>query len=279
VSSALGEFLRSRRARVTPETAGIPSFGARRVPGLRREELASLAGVSATYYTRLEQGHAHNASASVIEALARALGLDDDEREHLHVLAGASSAPVRRRPARPQRAHPRTKQLLAAIPGVPAVVMGPRTEVLAWNALGHALLAGHVAFDAPDHLALRPNLTRMLFRDAHTRELYRDWSTEARRAVASLRFIAAEFGDDRELAELIGELSLHSTEFAALWTRQTVERCTSGTKAFQHPVVGALELDFYVLHVPDSSGQRLLTHTAVPGSASAAALALLAFNG
>jgi transcriptional regulator with XRE-family HTH domain len=272
-TGSLGEFLRTRRALVQPEDVGISSFGARRVPGLRREELAQLAGVSLTYYTRLEQGQAENASASVIDALARALGLDDDERQHLHALA--SSAPARSRPARPLHADAHTCRLLEAMADVPALVMGPRTEVLAWNALGHALLAGHVAFETPRRPQQRPNLTRMLFLDPHTRELHRDWAVEAKRSVASLRFIAASFQDDRDLAELIGELTLKSPEFASLWAKHPVQRCTSGVKHLHHPLVGELELDFQVLHLPDTSGQRLLTHTAAPGSAAAAGLALL----
>jgi transcriptional regulator with XRE-family HTH domain len=273
-TGGLGEFLRSRRAALTPEEVGIPSFGARRVPGLRREEIAQLAGVSPTYYTRLEQGHASNASASVVDALARALQLDDDERTHLHALAGAAS-PARARAARPQQAHPRTRQLLDAMPDIPVVVMGPRTEVLAWNPLGHALLAGHAAFDAPHDAQRRPNLTRMLFLDPHMRELHRDWAAEAKLAVSSLRFIAAELRDDRELAELIGELTLNSPEFASLWSKHPVQRCTTGVKRFHHPAVGDLDLDYHVLHLPDTSGQRLLTHAATAGSSSAAGLTLL----
>src|SRR5262249_7180583 len=153
-------------------------------------------------------------------ALARALNLDEDEREHLHALAAAP--PSRPRASRPQSARPGLVALLQAMPDVPAVVMDPRTDVLAWNALGHRPLAGRVRG--------RPNLTRMLFLDPHTRELYRDWERESARAVASLRFIAANFRDDRRLAELIGELTLKSPEFAALWRRHPVARCTSGTK-------------------------------------------------
>lgn len=273
-TGGLGEFLHSRRAALTPEEAGIPSYGVRRVPGLRREELAQLAGVSLTYYTRLEQGQASNASASVVDALARALQLDDDERAHLHALAGAAT-PVRARAARPQQAHAPTRQLIDAMPDIAAVVMGPRTEVLAWNQLGHALLAGHASFDAPQDVRRRPNLTRMLFLDPHMRELHRDWAAEAKLAVSSLRFIAAELRDDRELAELIGELTLNSPEFASLWAKHPVQRCTTGVKRLHHPAVGDLDLDYHVLHLPDTSGQRLLTHTAATGSPAAAALTLL----
>jgi len=205
----LGEFLRTRRAGLTPEHVGITSYGARRVPGLRREELAQLAGVSATYYTRLEQGQSTNASEAVIEAIARALSLDDDERAHLHELGRPMRAP-RRRPARTDHARPGTVRLLGAMADVPAVVLGRRNEVLAWNSLGHLLLAGHLAADAPTRPTDRPNLTRMLFLDPHTRDLHRNWPAEAALAVASMRFVAAQFRGDRELAELIGELTLNS---------------------------------------------------------------------
>jgi transcriptional regulator with XRE-family HTH domain len=245
------------------------------VPGLRREELAQLAGVSPTYYTRLEQGQSANASESVIEALARALQLTEDERSHLHVLARTRRS--RRRPAaKPDHARAGTRLLLASMDDVPAVVMGRRNEVLTWNRLGHALLAGHVDIEAPDRPLERPNLTRMLFLDAHTRELYRNWRQEADLAVASLRFIAAQFADDRDLAELIGELTMKSPEFSGLWAARRVRRCASGVKEFHHPEVGDLDLAFEVLHLPDDTGQRLMTHAAEPGSASEAALTLLA---
>lgn len=270
----LGAFLRSRRARLTPEAAGIVSYGTRRVPGLRREELAQLAGVSPTYYTRLEQGQSANASESVIEALARALRLDDDERAHLHDLARPAPARPRRRP-RPDTARPSTVRLVRAMADVPAVVMGRRTEILAWNALGHRLLAGHCDVDAPERPADRPNLTRMLFLDPHTRDLYPRWREEAVRAVATLRLIAGRFPDDRELAELIGELSVKSPEFAAIWSRHPVRNCVSGTKQLRHPEVGELQLEFAVLQLPDDAGHRMLTFTAMPGSPSEAALRLL----
>jgi len=274
-AGALGEFLRSRRARLTPEDAGIRSYGARRVPGLRREELAQLAGVSATYYTRLEQGQSGNASEAVIDAIARALNLEEDERTHLHDLA----RPVRtkrRRPARPDAARAGTVRLINAMAEVPAVVMGRRSEILAWNRLGHALLAGHHDFDAPSRPLERPNLTRMLFLDAHTRELYTRWDEEAARAVASLRLIAGRYRDDRELAELVGELTLKSDDFASLWAGHPVHNCLSGVKQFHHPEVGDLELGFEVLHLPDDAGHRILTYTSIPGSPSDAALRLLA---
>jgi transcriptional regulator with XRE-family HTH domain len=270
----LGEFLRARRAELTPQGAGITSYGARRVPGLRREELAHLAGVSATYYTRLEQGQSTNASDAVIDSIARALDLNDDERAHLHDLARPVRA-RRRRPGRPDHARPGIILLLNAMDDIPSVAIGKRNEVLAWNRLGHLLLAGHLDFDAPQRPADRPNLTRMLFLDPHTRELHRNWRDEASLAVASMRFVAAQFKDDRDLAELIGELTLHSKQFASLWAKHPVQRCMTGIKQFRHPVVGDFDLGFEVLHLPDANGQRLITHTAEPDSPAEAALALL----
>jgi transcriptional regulator with XRE-family HTH domain len=277
-AGTLGDFLKSRRARLSPDAVGIASFGARRVPGLRREELAQLAGVSTTYYTRLEQGHSVNASASVIEALARALRLSDDERAHLDDLARPASG-ARPARARPDAAPPSTVRLIDAIVDVPAVALGRRTEVLAWNRLAHRLLAGHYAADSVERPSDRPNLTRLLFLDPHTRELYVDWPREAARAVASLRLVAGRHPDDRALEELVGELSVKSLEFARLWAKRPVENCVSGTKRFRHPEVGELELEFQALALPDDSGQRILTYTAAPGSAAASALGLLALHG
>lgn len=274
-AGGLSEFLRGRRARLSPEDAGIVSYGARRVPGLRREELAQLAGISATYYTRLEQGQSTNASEAVIDAIARALCLDDDERTHLHDLA----KPVRnkrRRPARPDAARPSTVRLIDAMADVPAVIMGRRTEVLAWNRLGHALLAGHYDFTAPGRPADRPNLTRMLFLDPHTHELYACWNEEAARAVASLRLVAGRNREDGALAGLVGELTLKSEAFAALWSRHPVHNCLSGRKRFRHPEVGDFELEFELLHLPDDTGHRILTYTAIPGTPSELTLRLLA---
>ena len=165
--------------------------------------------------------------------------------------------------------------LLASMPSVPALLLGRRNDVLAWNPLGHALVAGHLAFTDPDDPATRPNQMRLLFLDRHTRELHRDWADEAASAVASLRYVAGQYPDDRALAELVGELSMNSREFARLWAKHDVRLCSSGTKRLHHPQVGDLDLHYEVLHLPDSNGQRLLTHTAAVGSAAADALALL----
>lgn len=273
-NTPLGEFLRSRRSRIKPEDVGVVSYGRRRVPGLRREELAQLAGVSATYYTRLEQGQSNRASESVIESLARALNLTDDERAHLHNLA--RPAPEHQaRPTRPAMAAKGVKALLAAVGDVPALVIGVRHEILAWNRLGHLLLAGHLEFTAPERPSDRPNLTRMLFLDPHHRDLYARWEQEARCSVAALRLVAGAHKEDRELADLIGELCVKSPEFGTWWSKHPVANHVSGTKRFHHPEVGEVELRFETLLVPDGSGQRVLMYHAEPGSPSEVAMRLL----
>ncbi|MBB5116865.1 XRE family transcriptional regulator [Streptomyces eurocidicus] len=271
----LGDFLRTRRARLQPEDVGLVAYGkSRRVPGLRREELAQLAGVSVAYYTRLEQGQSGNASDGVLDALARALRLTPDEHAHLRNLARPGRA-GRRPAARPQSAGAGVRQLVAAM-GTPALVLDLRYDVLAWNPLGHALLAGHADADAPGRPEERPNTQRMLFLDDHARELYPRWEEEAGRAVSSLRLAAGAHPEDRRLAELIGELSMRSEEFAALWARHPVRACTSGTKVFHHPLVGTMALEFEMMRLPDTGGQGLLAFSAEPGSPSEAALRLLA---
>ncbi|WP_101897521.1 helix-turn-helix transcriptional regulator [Embleya scabrispora] len=270
--TTLGEFLRTRRGRLSPEDLGIASYGARRVPGLRREELARLAGVSVTYYTRLEQGQSHQASESVIEALARALELSDDERGYLHNLA------------RPRRAHPRTaapatarhgtRQLIGSL-NVPAVVVGMRTEVLAWNPLGHRLLAGHLDPDAPDRSDRRPNLTRMLFLDPHHRDLYPRWENSTSCAVASLRLAVGRHREDIELAALVGDLAMKSEEFATLWAAHPVAEHASGPRHLRHPEVGELTVELETLVLADEPDHRLLVYSAADESPSQAALQLL----
>ena len=259
---------------MTPEKAGIVSYGRRRVPGLRREELALLAGVSVTYYTRLEQGQSINASKSVIDALARALSLSEDEHAHLLDLARPVVAKPRRT-GRPDQARAGTKILIDAMSTVPAVVLGRATEVLAWNRLGHALIAGHFDLLAPEKPRTRPNLTRMLFLDSHTRDLYANWHEEASRAVASLRLVAGRYSDDRSLTDLIGELSIASDDFARLWAKHPVHNCTSGTKRLNHPEIGTLDVGFEVLHLPDAPGHRIMTYTAAEGTTAHHALTLL----
>lgn len=274
--SELGEFLRVRRASLQPEDVGLRNYGVRRVPGLRREELAMLAGVSNTYYTRLEQGLSTNASEGVIDAIARALNLNTDERRHLFNLARPVAKSKRRAVSRPDRARSGTVRLIDSMGTTPAVVLGRRSEVLAWNSLGHKLVAGHLAFDTPHDPAERPNLTKLLFLDEHTRALYLNWPEEAARAVSSLRLLAGAAPNDQELTALVGELTLKSPEFAKLWAKHPVQNCMSGMKMMHHPEVGTLELNFEVLAQPDESGHRILMYTADAGSPAAAGLRLLA---
>ncbi|GAA4199051.1 helix-turn-helix transcriptional regulator [Actinocatenispora rupis] len=269
----MGEFLRSRRARLQPADLGLPAYGERRrVPGLRREELAQLAGVSAGYYTRLEQGQSANASDAVLDAVARVLRLDADERTHLYALARPAPAP--RHPARPEHLRPGVRTMIDSFGDVPALVMGRFLDVLGWNRAAHALLAGHLDADAPYRPEGRPNVARLLFLDPHTRELYGDWDRKARSTVADLRLIAGRNPDDTALTALIGDLIVHSPEFTTLWAAHGVGDCGTGTHTYRHPVVGSLTLATELLALPDD-GQRVAVFTAEPGSASAAALTLL----
>lgn len=274
--SELGEFLKSRRAALRPEEVGItPHPTRRRVSGLRREELAMLANVSITHYTRLEQGRATSVSDGLLKAIARTLRLTEDETAHLTDLARPAVASSRVAEARVAQASASARQLLAAMTEVPALVLDRRNDVLAWNRLGHALLAGHLAPESPDTPADRPNMTRMLFLDEEYRRLYVDWPEQARLAVASLRLVAGRHRDDRSLAELVGRLAMNSDEFADLWAQHPVRTCTSGVKQFRHPLVGTMELSFENLVIPGAAGQHLIAYTAEPGSPSEAALRLL----
>lgn len=273
----MGDFLRKRRAALSPADVGLMDYGTRRVPGLRREEVAMLAGMSVTYYARLEQGQHVNASAAVINSLAKALALSEVERKHLSDLSGIKRRTPKSSRNRPDQARPGTKRLVDSMETVPAVVLGKRTEVLAWNQAGHRLVAFHLEFEAPETPSRRPNMTRMLFLDDATRSLYPHWRSEAGRAVASLRLLSGRFADDTELAALVGELTLKSPEFASMWAEHPVENCMSGHKTLNHPQLGSLELGFEVLAMPDDSGHRILTYTPEPGSeAAAAAFARLA---
>ncbi|MFE3196123.1 helix-turn-helix transcriptional regulator [Nocardia sp. NPDC059240] len=270
----LGEFLRARRARLRPEDVGLPEFpGRRRVTGLRREELAQLAGVSVSYYTRLEQGQAGNASAAILDALAGALRLDEHEREHLRHLATR-----RPRTGLPpsERMHPLTRDLLRAFDTAPAMVLGRRTDVLAWNGLGHALLAGHIDPTAPDRPADRPNHARMLFLDTHTRDLYADWPRKARAVVGNLRLVAGRYPDDSLLAALIGELSMKSPEFVKMWSDHRVTPCEADSYELRHPLVGPLTVTQQILIPARSPEQSIVVVTTPPGSSASDSLALLA---
>lgn len=269
----LAQFLRSRRAAAdTALLPGVVGAGPRRVPGLRREELAEAAGVSLTYYTRLEQGLATNPSTQVLDALARALALDEVERAHLQRLASATDA----RPRRGRTAlRPQFVTLMDAMSDVPAVVLSPLQDIIAWNRLGHALLAPHLDPAAP-YGGEPPNKVAMMFTDAQSRSMHREWEAEATLAVASLRYVSAAYVAEDDLARLVGNLSVASDDFAQLWAAQPVALCTHGVKRYHHPAVGRLDLHFQILHLPEDDGHRLLLHHAEPGSNDEAALHLLA---
>lgn len=268
---SLGVYLKSRRDRVTPAEIGLRTYGtSRRVPGLRREELAQLAGVSAGYYTRLEQGLAETASRQVLDALARALRLDDVETGHLHNLARQTALPKLSDPG-PEDPHPRVLALLENLgEAVPALVFGRRGDVLAWNHAGHTLMAEHLDFDAPKDPERRPSLPRMFFLDPLTRDLHRNRAELAPIHVAYLRLTAGRYPTDARLAGLIGELSMRSDEFATLWATGDVADCTVGAMHLRHPTVGAVSVDYQVWLQPDSPDHRLEIYTPKdPGSADA----------
>lgn len=262
---------------LTPAAAGLPDYGGRRrVAGLRREEVAQLAGVSVAYYIRLEQGTSLNASPQVLDALARALGLDEAERRHLHSLSGDGRQRSRRHRVQAERVTPAMRQLMDAFSDVPAMLLGRRSDVLAWNRTGHALFAGHLDPVSPDRPARRPNTARLVFLDAHTRELYgADWPRKARDVVGKLRMAVGEYSDDPQLASLIGELTMLSPEFATLWAEHPVRAWDLAEYTMRHPSVGTMDVLLHSLPVPRATGVRLVVVTAAPGSASQAALQLL----
>ncbi|MET9512044.1 helix-turn-helix transcriptional regulator [Streptomyces flavidovirens] len=271
-SSEIREFLRTRRARITPEQAGLaPHGGPRRVPGLRREEVAQLAGVSVDYYIRLERGRTQGVSETVLEAVARALQLDDAERAHLFDLTQPTTAQTRRkRPLAPQRVHPVLYRTLDSL-SVPAVVQGRRTDVLAANRLAYALYTDFEARPRRER-----NFARFVFLDEAARTLYADWDQVAGDCLAALRLYAGRHPDDPQLTELIGELSLHSDTFRRLWADHDVRAHASGVKRLHHPLVGDLTLDYVVLAVEGDPDQSLVIYTPEPASPSAEALSILA---
>ncbi|WP_330458836.1 helix-turn-helix transcriptional regulator [Streptomyces sp. NBC_00820] len=276
--SELSDFLRSRRAALNPEDIGLPQLAQRRrVPGLRREEVALAAGLSVTHYTRLEQGRTHQVSDSVLTAIARTLRLTPDEHTHLMDLARPEAPGPRRTPApRTHHADQGIRQLIDTFTETPALVLDRRNDILAWNAMGHLLLAMHLDIDAPSEPHTRPNLTRMLFLDERNRDLYPHWDDEAQLAVASLRLVAGRHPHDKQLAELVGDLIMNSDDFAGRWARHPVRTCVAGIKEIHHPLVGEMELSFQSLLVPGPSEQRLITYSARPGTTSEAGLRLLA---
>ncbi|WP_436533280.1 helix-turn-helix domain-containing protein [Actinoplanes sp. HUAS TT8] len=271
----LGEFLRTRRSQVRPEDVGLAEYGdRRRVSGLRREELALLAGVSASYYARLEQGYSLNASPEVLDAIARALRLNDAERRHLHDLAAGTRARPAVRRAAPERMTGELEQLVEAMGEAPVVVLGRHSDVLAWNRTGHALFAGHLDRAAPDQVRHRPNMARLVFLDAHTRELYADWPAKARAVVGTLRVAAGRYPDDVALSGLVGELTVRSAEFTDMWAAHRVKAGGDATYEMRHPLVGAMTVTQQALLT--EQGHTVVIATTAPGSPSRAAMALLA---
>ena len=271
-SSELSQFLTSRRAKVTPEQAGLPTYGQRRVPGLRREEVASLAGVSVEYYKRLERGNATGASDIVLESLADALRLDDAERSHLFDLARAASPIAPRQRSRPvqQRVRPAVQQILDSIIA-PATVSNMRCDYLAANQLGRALYAP--LFESREQ---PPNSARFTFLDPAAQEFFLDWEKAAKDLVRALRSMAGRNPYDRGLTDLVGELSTRSEPFRTWWAAHNVRYHQTGTKRLHHPVVGDLELSYEVMELTADTGLRLAVFTAEPGSRSEDTLNLLA---
>jgi transcriptional regulator with XRE-family HTH domain len=266
----IAEFLTSRRAKITPEQVGLPTYGARRVKGLRREEVASLAGVSVEYYRRLERGNVSGVSDGVLEALARALQLDDAERAHLHDLARAVN-PVspKRRHSTQQRLRPVVQQIVDAMT-TPAIVRNSRVDYLSANALGRALYAP--VFESREQPA---NSARFTFLDPAAQDFYADWDRTAKDLVAHLRSEAGRNPYDRDLSNLIGELSTRSPEFGTWWAAHNVRYHQTGTKRLHHPIVGDLELSYEVMALSADTGLTISAYSAEPGSASQQALDLL----
>ncbi len=263
----MGEFLRSRRARLRPDEVGLIEHGTRRrVPGLRREELALLAGVSVDHYIRLEQGRTLHFSESVLDAVSRALRLSDVERDHLYRLARprADNEPAE------QRVRPGLR-LLVDSAEVPTVVLGRGTQVLAWNPLAAALFTDFGALPAEHR-----NLARLIFLDEGMRALYEDWPAKLADVTGYLRLEATRHPNDRDITTLIAELHTASEEFRARWQQHGLKEKTHGRYAYLHPLVGRIELNFETLRLPGDPDQAVIAHTVDPGSPSATALQLLA---
>jgi transcriptional regulator with XRE-family HTH domain len=267
----LSEFLRSRRARLKPEDVGMPDFGRhRRVPGLRREELAQLAGVSVAYYTRLEQGNGRNVSAEVLDSIARALRLTDAEHNHLTHLAKPKQH-KKKQAARPQQVRGALRQLLDTLDGVPAYITGRRSDVLVWNRMAAAVFGDWSELPPQER-----NWARMVFLRPEYRDLFVEWEQKAIDIVCLLRMDAGCHPDDPRLAALVGELSVKSEDFRRLWATHDVKEKSHGVKLLRHPLVGDLALQFESFRLVGDTELALITYHAEPGSSSAEALRLLA---
>jgi transcriptional regulator with XRE-family HTH domain len=266
----LGQFLQARRGRVQPETVGIEPCGRRRVSGLRREELASLAGVSVDYYVRLEQGRAVNPSQGVLESIARVLALDETERTHLLRL-GRAGSPGQRSACRIDAPRAGIARLLDSLDGMPAYLLGRRLDLIAWTDLGSVLLGDFAARPASQR-----NLVRLVFLDPAMKDLLPDWRAVASETVGLLQLAAGRAPEDSGIAALVEELSRENDTFRSMWARHDVADVTSGSRRFRHPVVGELTLSFEALAACDDCGQVLVIHSAEPGSPADTALKLLA---
>ena len=264
ITPRLGEFLRARRALARPEDHGMPS-GTRRTPGLRREEVAMLAGVSTDYYIRLEQGRDKHPSPQVVQALAEALLLGDEAAAYLRGLADSNGSRRFHRAARAESASQSLVGMMNAWPSTPALVYGRRMDLLATNPLGRALFSW---------LGAETNLLHAIFSKPEARTFYRDWARIAEGCIAALRAANTD-PDDPRLIELVGQLSLTSPDFARMWARHEVRAKTAQTKHFDHPVVGEMSLRFENFEVSSAPGQHLVVYHAEPGSPEADALELL----
>ncbi|AVH94178.1 MULTISPECIES: helix-turn-helix domain-containing protein [Streptomyces] len=268
-SSELGAFLKARRMELGPSEVGLPDMGGRRrVKGLRREEVALLASISTDYYTRLEQGR-RTASPQVLDSIARVLRLDRDQREYMLELAGKDAARPRRQAV--QKVHPQLRRLLDDLVTVPAVVLGRRMDILAWNSLAAALVTDFSKIPEKQR-----NYVRLVFTDPAVRALYPDWENVAHTGVSQLRMEAARDPQDQRLAALVGELSVRDEHFRQWWGAHHVAVRGMGTKVFRHPVAGDLTLDWDTLTCATDPDQSLVTWTAEPGSPSHDGLRFLA---
>ncbi|NMO90599.1 helix-turn-helix domain-containing protein [Actinomycetospora sp. TBRC 11914] len=276
--SEVSEFLTTRRARITPQEAGLPSYdgSTRRVPGLRRQEVATLAGLSVEYYAQLERGKLQGVSEAVLDALSRALQLDDAERAHLFDLCRAANTTARAKRRGPRTVRPAVARIVEAITDIPAIVRNPRLDIVTANPLGYALYAP--LFPDPRHPdpTAPANMARFTFFDPRAGDFHPDWTAAAERAVAILRTEAGRDPFDRDLSDLVGELSTRSEAFRTLWARHDVRLHQNGVKRFNHPIVGSLNFDFETLDVAADQGLTMTVYSPEPGSPSADANALLA---
>jgi len=265
----LGAYLRSRRAKLLPGDVGLIGGGPRRVPGLRREEVASLAGVNVDYYARLEQGRLRNVSTAVLDAVARALRLDGAERAHLRHLALPTTG--RGRPLGPQRVRPAVESMLAALESQPAFVLGDRMDVLAANWMAQEVMGGWLA-----RAANRRNLARFIFLDPEAHIVHRDWDIVAEEAVATLRHYSGQRPDDERLRTLVDDLQAGSPDFARWWNAHDVRSRSHGSATYRHAQMGEITVHCEALEFPGDDHQRLCIYTAEPGSDSHQALMLMA---